>query len=153
MMSVAGLKPALTKETFDITFEFLRRRMMIKKILVVDDDPSSQRISRSILESGGYEVVSVNDGRDVLSAVRALRPDAVVMDLIMADVGGSEAVAGMQSDPQANSVPVLFLTAVNMSDGQSEGQFDIKVGERAYPTLTKPVHAPALLGALERILS
>lgn len=126
---------------------------MKKKILVVDDDPSSQRLLRSMLESGGYDVVSVNDGRDALPAIRAFHPDAVIMDLIMPDVGGSEAAAGLQEDPDAKDIPVLFLTAVNMSDGQQEAKFDVRVGERVYKTLIKPVRAGELLGELGAILS
>ena len=118
---------------------------MAKKILIVDDDRSSRKLIQSYFESSGYKAEAISDGSQVLSAIEKDRPDAIVMDLLMPGVGGSDAVAKLQRSEIAKNIPVLFLTAVNFNDGMTNGGFDVKVGDLTYVTLHKPADKRQIL--------
>jgi len=126
---------------------------MPKKILIVDDDPSTRKLVQSILESSGYEVATAEDGREALPAIKNHHPDAIIMDLIMKDVGGSKAVEALQADEKAKKIPILFLTSVNASDEHQQASFNVQVGTITYKTMTKPFRTAALLKELRALLS
>ncbi|HWI65625.1 MAG TPA: diguanylate cyclase [Symbiobacteriaceae bacterium] len=80
-------------------------------VLIVDDDPVLRRVLRWSLESLGYEVDEAADAAAALDAVRTLRPDAVLLDVIMPETGGLEVLAQIKHEPVLAETPVLFLTA------------------------------------------
>jgi two-component system response regulator MprA len=78
-------------------------------ILVVDDDPAVRdSLARSLMYSG-YEVTTANDGVEALAKLSSLRPDAVIMDVMMPRLDGLEATRSLRSS--GNDVPILVLTA------------------------------------------
>ncbi len=84
---------------------------MPSKILVVDDDPQLVRLVRSYLENAGLLVETVAHGDDVLPAVRAQRPDLIVLDLMLPGKDGLEVTRLLRADPLLAATPVLMLTA------------------------------------------
>jgi signal transduction histidine kinase/CheY-like chemotaxis protein len=86
-------------------------------ILVVDDDPESVALLRRALESRGFGVRAAADGAEGLAAARAQRPGLVVLDLMMPVMDGFDALAHLRSDPATRDVPVLVLTAKDLTDG------------------------------------
>jgi DNA-binding response OmpR family regulator len=80
-------------------------------ILVVDDDPKIVRLVRSYLEQSGYRVESVNDGNRALQAIQSLRPDLVVLDLMLPGQDGLSVTRAVRSDPKLASTAILMLTA------------------------------------------
>ena len=78
-------------------------------VLVVDDHPSFRRFARRLLESAGFAVVDeASDGVSALAAVRALRPDVVLLDVLLPDTTGFELAEAWSADPQG---PVVVLTS------------------------------------------
>ncbi len=78
-------------------------------VLVVDDHPSFRRFARRLLEAAGFAVVDeAKDGASALAAVRELRPDVVLLDLLLPDTTGFELAEVLSSDP---SGPVVVLTS------------------------------------------
>jgi len=80
-------------------------------ILVVDDEVDVRESLREVLEDEGYEVTVSADGRVGLADVRRLHPCAVIMDIIMPVMSGTEMYAAMQADPDLAQIPVIISTS------------------------------------------
>ena len=118
---------------------------MAPKILVVDDDADTRRILRYILEPL-TAVIEAEGGADALRKIKSERPQLVLLDLVMPEVGGLEVLdSGMRDDP---TLKIVMLT----------GQADIGVarnalerGARAF--ITKPIDPERLREVVEDLLS
>ena len=80
-------------------------------ILVVDDDPNIVRLVRSYLEQSGFRVETVGDGDAALQAIHSLRPDLIVLDLMLPGRDGLSVTQFVRSDPVLAGTPILMLTA------------------------------------------
>jgi len=88
-----------------------------RKILVVDDDPDFVEVTRIVLESAGYEVISSADGGEGLSKVRQEKPDLVILDVIMRTVlDGLHVSQEMAKDPEQCTIPILMVTSIANRD-------------------------------------
>lgn len=85
-----------------------------KRVLLVDDDPISLRIYRDGLTRQGYEVNTGNDGLTALQALRAVRPDVVVLDLMMPRFSGVEVLKFIRGEKQFENLPVIVLSNAYM---------------------------------------
>jgi len=86
-------------------------------VLVVDDDPESVALLRRALESRGFAVRAASDGMQGLAAAREQPPGLIVLDLVMPVMDGFDTLAHLRSDPKTSDVPVLVLTAKDLTDG------------------------------------
>jgi CheY-like chemotaxis protein len=78
-------------------------------VLVVDDHPSFRSFARRLLEAAGFTVVDeAGDGAAALTAVRTLRPDVVLLDVLLPDTTGTELAEVLASEPAA---PLVVLTS------------------------------------------
>jgi signal transduction histidine kinase/DNA-binding response OmpR family regulator len=85
-------------------------------VLVVDDDPESVALLQRALESRGFEVRTAPDGKQGLSRAREQRPGLIVLDLMMPVMNGFDTLAHLRSDPETRDVPVVVLTAKDLTD-------------------------------------
>src|SRR4051794_34822407 len=84
----------------------------MKKILLVDDEPTFTRLLKLNLEqTGHYEVREVNWAEDALAAAQAFKPDVVLLDVMMPRVFGGDVAASLRADPNLKDVAIAFLTA------------------------------------------
>jgi CheY-like chemotaxis protein len=81
------------------------------RLLIADDDPILLRVLAMQFEHEGYEVCTAVSGTEALASIRVDRPDAVILDGMMPDLGGVEACRLVRSDPDLAGVTVLVLTA------------------------------------------
>ena len=81
---------------------------MRQRILVVDDDPSLAEMLTIVLRNEGFETAVVADGSQALTAVRELRPDLVLLDLMLPGMNGIDVCRVLRSD---SGVPIVMLTA------------------------------------------
>ena len=89
-------------------------------ILVVDDDQAVRdSLARSLQYGSGYEVTTAEDGLDALAKLSSLRPDAVVMDVMMPRLDGLETTRMLRQS--GNDVPILILTARDAVDDRVDG--------------------------------
>ena len=120
--------------------------MCMKRILVVDDEPSVTRNLKLSLEStGGYDVFAENDATNALAAARIFRPDLILLDVIMSGMDGGDVVARLRADPLLRDTPVIFLTAL-VSNEETDGHEIVSGGETF---LAKPVDIGELKKTLE----
>jgi DNA-binding response OmpR family regulator len=83
------------------------------RILVVDDDPMVRETLGHALADEGYVVDTAVDGTDALDHVRAARPDAILLDLMMPGMNGRQFLQALRDDPAYAGVSVLIMTAVH----------------------------------------
>jgi CheY-like chemotaxis protein len=87
-----------------------------RPVLVVDDDKDLRDILRDFLESAGYEVETLRDGREALERLgREPRPMMMLLDLTMPGMSGWDVLARLRADPSRPSVPVVAMTAMGDS--------------------------------------
>jgi CheY-like chemotaxis protein len=108
--------------------------MNLKRVLLAEDDRDIQVVARMALKMGGVEEVFVaNDGQECLSLVQKARPDLILLDVMMPRLDGYATCEALKQDPEANHIPVIFLTAKAQGADVQKG---LAVGGIGY--LTKP---------------
>jgi two-component system sensor histidine kinase/response regulator len=85
----------------------------VRKILVVDDDPSVRGLVRDVLEVEGYDVALAEDGFAALRRIDATRPDCVVLDVMMPGMDGHAVLSRIRSSDGGANLPVVMLTAAS----------------------------------------
>jgi CheY-like chemotaxis protein len=90
---------------------------MGNRILVVDDNHDIVNIVESWLKANDYEVYTAYSGEEGLEKSKSLKPDAVILDIVMPDIDGSSVAAEMKENPGTDQIPIIFLTgAVKSSE-------------------------------------
>lgn len=80
------------------------------RVLVVEDDPSVRGLLHTLLTAEGYLVSAAPDGISGLVAASSHRPDLIVLDLVMPDLGGARVLQELGADARLAGVPVLVVT-------------------------------------------
>ncbi len=90
--------------------------MIERRVLVVDDDDHIREVATLALEVvGGWRVLSTSSGEDAAQLAREELPDAVLLDVMMPGVDGPSTLARLREDPTTADIPVILLTAKNLS--------------------------------------
>jgi len=116
-------------------------------VLVVDDDDFQRKIVAKILEAQNYRPVFAGSGVEALTILRKLRPDLILMDVVMPDMDGMETTRRLKAMPELAEVPVVMVT------GKSEGNVvidSLKAG--AVDFVVKPFDRDTLMAKIERAL-
>lgn len=116
------------------------------KILVVDDDPAIRQLLTDVLELEGHDVHVAVDGHDGVRAFEAIRPDFVVLDVMMPGLDGYGVLHSIRSQ-DGDPVPVLMLTAAADPGSAARGWAD---GVDYY--LGKPFTADEVLDLIDGVL-
>lgn len=85
--------------------------MSKKSILVVDDDAEITRLLRGYLQQAGYAVLLAHDGESAMQAIRAEKPDVLVLDLMLPDRDGWDITRALRADAATAQLPIIMLTA------------------------------------------
>ena len=132
------------------------------RILVVDDDRPTVMIISSVLKKRGYEVFSAYNGLAGLKKAREVKPDLIILDIMMPIMNGYQVCRRLQRDPDTAGIAVLILTfkgQIDVPRVETERRFHSRVRERmegfdvgAVEFLTKPVKAKELVKRVESVL-
>lgn len=120
---------------------------MKKKILVIEDDPASLRLTQYILEHKGYEVLTAVNGLDGLKKARSEEPDLVILDVMLPGMDGFNICYHLRAEPGTARLPILFLSAKAQEADKETG---CKVGADCY--VTKPVDPDSIIHRVETLL-
>jgi two-component system alkaline phosphatase synthesis response regulator PhoP len=118
---------------------------MSKKILVVDDEQSIVTLLQYNLEQSGYTVITALDGEQGLAAAVEIRPDLVVLDLMLPKMDGLEVCKQLRQ--QKINIPILMLTA---KDDEFDKVLGLELGADDY--LTKPFSPREVVARIKAIL-
>ena len=94
---------------------------MPETILVVDDDPDIARFVEVNLRSAGYDVAVAGDGEEALERAGELRPDLVLLDVMMPRIDGFEVAQRLRKNPQTANTSIIMLTAKALSADKVTG--------------------------------
>ena len=111
-----------------------------KRVLVVDDDRITRMLVKLLIEKEGYEVLEGENGRQAIDIAHRERPDLLVIDLMMPDMDGYQAIEHIRHDVSLSTLPVIVLTA---EDGPGIEERVLELGADDY--IVKPFEAPVLI--------
>jgi signal transduction histidine kinase len=103
-------------------------------ILVVDDEDTQRLLTRDCLEGEGFRVEEASNGQDGLALIRELKPDLVLLDLMMPGIDGFEVCRQARADSEIANIPIVVVTGREDSEGIKNG-FDVGASD----FLTKPI--------------
>jgi CheY-like chemotaxis protein len=84
-----------------------------KRILIVDDDRAFLELAERLLLKEGFSAISTNLPRSVRQLARTVKPDAILLDILMPDFDGWAVLEALQRDPVTASIPVVILSVVD----------------------------------------
>jgi CheY-like chemotaxis protein len=113
-------------------------------ILIVDDVPKNIQVLGHVLNKHDYLIAAATDGHKALAMVADVKPDLILMDIMMPDMDGFEACRRLKSDPATRLIPIILLTAKTASEDIVQG---FALGAVDY--VTKPFSAPELIARVK----
>ena len=120
---------------------------MGQRILIAEDEPSIVVSLEFLLEGAGYEVTITRDGEEALRAAERLKPDLMVLDVMLPAVNGLEVCRRVRLAPALQHIPILFLSARGLESEITKG---LALGATAY--MTKPFATKELIQAIGNLL-
>ncbi len=116
-------------------------------ILVVDDEEDILDLVQYNLDQQGYETTVARDGDEALDRAGVLRPDLIILDVMMPRMDGLEVCRRLRQDANLRNIPIMMLTARAEEEDQVRG---LDVGADIY--VSKPVSIPVLLSQVKALL-
>ena len=86
-------------------------------ILLVDDTPENLKVLRQVLEPRGYNILIALCGETALEIARSARPDLILLDVRMPGLDGYETCLRLKQNKETEQIPVIFITAENLTEG------------------------------------
>ncbi len=119
-----------------------------KTIVYIEDDPEMIKLMRIILSRKGIELIGALGGKHGLETIRRVKPDLVLLDLMMPEMDGWEVYAKMRDEEETRDIPVIIVTVRAESVDKALGLYVAKVEDY----LTKPFHVQELLSSVCEVL-
>ena len=113
-------------------------------ILVAERDPITAELEQYFLRNEGYDVLVVLDGTRALDEAKRVRPDLVIVDVILPGVNGLKVCQALKADPETASIPVLVFSVLDVRERA------LAAGADAF--LLKPLEQPALIDLVKNML-
>jgi DNA-binding response OmpR family regulator len=124
-----------------------RRDDALTTVLVCDDEPVLRELLRASLAGDDYDIAEAADGEEALSLVRRLRPDLVIIDMMMPLRSGIDVVREVRGDPELDGIPVLMLTAMTH---QADRELAAQIGVDEF--LAKPFIPRELAAVVQQLV-
>jgi twitching motility two-component system response regulator PilH len=117
--------------------------MPVKSILIVDDSATDRQFLTDLLAKNGFKVETAQNAEEALAKAKQLRPDLVLMDIVMPGENGYQATRALSKDEATKQIPIIICTTKGQDTDKAWG---LKQGARDY--IVKPVSAPELLAKI-----
>ncbi|ULQ52503.1 response regulator [Flavihumibacter fluvii] len=117
-----------------------------KKILIADDEPDILEIIQYNLQGEGYEVYTARDGDEALMRAKQVKPDLIILDIMMPKKTGVEVCEILRTQPQFKDTLIIFLTALSDESSQLKG---LDTGADDY--VNKPISPKLLLSRVNAL--
>jgi len=117
------------------------------QILIVDDSPTETHIIKGMLEKNGFAVETTENGTEGIERARQIRPDLVLMDVVMPGLNGFQATRQLSRDPETRDIPVIIVTT---KDQETDRVWGLRQGAREF--LAKPVSEKVLMEKINHVL-
>jgi two-component system cell cycle response regulator len=120
---------------------------MTARVLVVDDIIFNVKLLETKLKQEYYEVFVANNGAEAVRKAKEIKPDIILMDVMMPEMDGFEATRLIKADPEITHIPIIMVTALNAQEDKVNG-----LNAGADDFLTKPINDHALITRLKSLL-
>ncbi len=117
-------------------------------ILVVDDNPTNLSLLFDLLSYEGFKVLVATDGEGAIAQVAYVKPDLLLLDVMMPGIDGFETCRRLKSNPLTQDIPIIFMTALSAISEKVKG-FDVG----AVDYITKPIDREEVLARLKTHLT
>jgi len=117
----------------------------MKSIVVVEDNAAIRKLFCTLLKKQGYEVTDFGNGESVLKELTNLKPDLMVLDILLPDVNGTELIGKIRAISHCSNVPVVAVTG--FATEQDEKKFK-ELGFNGY--LSKPINTDTFIGEIKK---
>lgn len=114
----------------------MEKEKVRQTVLIVDDAPANIELLSEVLESE-YEVLFALSGEDGLNIAFEEAPDLILLDIVMPQMDGYEVCARLKADPRTRTIPVIFVTAMDLEEDETKG---LALGAIDY--IIKPIRPP-----------
>jgi DNA-binding response OmpR family regulator len=121
---------------------------MKKKILIVDDEDDILHFLDLVLREKGYEVATATGGQEALTRAQLVRPDLILLDIMMPQMDGWEVLKLLRVDEETAAIPVAMLSARTEARDRVQG-----LQEGAVDYICKPFSLQELIGKIEAIFA
>ena len=118
----------------------------IKKVLIVDDEQVVRSLIKRALEAD-YQIIEAGDGIKAIELARKVKPDVILMDIIMPKTDGYSACYEIKNDPTTEEIPIIIVTALGQ---ELNNKLASRMGADAY--LTKPFRPKQVRDAITKLL-
>jgi two-component system cell cycle response regulator len=116
-------------------------------VLVVDDDPMNVKFFEALLKKEGFSTGTASNGFEALESVKEKKPDLILLDVMMPEVGGFEVTRQLKKDTKTRNIPIVLITALDSPEDKSLG-----MAAGADEFLNKPVNKAELLARVRSLL-
>ncbi|QYZ78822.1 response regulator [Methanofollis formosanus] len=116
-------------------------------VMVIDDSPFIVDVFVTMLERGGYRAIAAYSGEEGLEILKTMTPDLILLDIMMEPMDGWETLENIKINPATREIPVLMLTAKQLTPDEAEGY-----GSYIEDYILKPITHRELYEAIERVL-
>src|SRR6266498_5090948 len=117
------------------------------KILIVDDDVKVTVLLGKLLSMEGYQITAVNESSKAHETANTIRPDLILLDLMMPDPDGFKLCRILRADPHFMFTPIIIVTALDDSDSRV-----VAFGAGANDYITKPFHSSELVQRIKKLI-
>ena len=100
----------------------INKNKFMKNIVVIEDEPILLKGMSIELLSAGFNVLSASNGKAGLELVKKEKPDLVLLDLLMPQMGGFEVLAELKKDASAKHIPVIILSNLNQAEDKEKAK-------------------------------
>lgn len=117
-----------------------------KRILIIDDEENfCKLVKKNIEQTGEFEVDIATNGEEGLMFARGIKPDLILLDIVMPGMDGSEVAAQIRNDKDIQDTPIVFLTAI-VKEEEASSQASFTTG---YALLAKTVTIRELIACIK----
>ncbi len=117
-------------------------------ILIVDDSPTEVHVFKTILERNQYQVSVATNGEEGIAKAIELKPDCILMDVVMPGKNGFQATRDLSRNPATSTIPVIIITT---KDQETDKIWGMRQGASDY--IVKPANEADLLARINKLLS
>ena len=117
-------------------------------ILIIDDSPTEVHVFKTILEKNAIQVSVANDGEEGIAKAIEIKPDCILMDVVMPGKNGFQATRDLSRNPATANIPVIIITT---KDQETDRIWGIRQGAKDY--IVKPANEADLIQRINKVLS
>ena len=118
------------------------------KILILEDDPTSLKLTSEVLQAGGHVVMLAASADQAIYSIKVVKPDVILLDMRLPGIKGLAVARQCREEWETQDVPIIAITAFSEEHGRDEA---LKAGCDAY--IIKPINTRTLSQQIEDVVA